>query len=53
MLQYGMRPENRAAVRLGVASHNLFTLAYGLLLAVHDDALDKVQFEMLSEPAQR
>ncbi|MGH9233803.1 MAG: proline dehydrogenase family protein, partial [Acidimicrobiales bacterium] len=26
MLQYGMQPENLAAVRLGVASHNLFTL---------------------------
>ena len=33
MLQYGMQPENLAAVRLGVASHNLFTLAYGLVLA--------------------
>jgi RHH-type proline utilization regulon transcriptional repressor/proline dehydrogenase/delta 1-pyrroline-5-carboxylate dehydrogenase len=33
MLRYGMQPENLTAVRLGVASHNLFSLAYGLVLA--------------------
>ena len=33
MLHEGMQPENLAAVRLGIASHNLFTLAYGLVLA--------------------
>ena len=33
MLHEGMQPENLAAVRLGVASHNLFDLAYGLVLA--------------------
>ena len=47
MLQFGMRPENIKAVRLGVASHNLFTLAYGLVLAVRAGALEQVQFEML------
>ena len=47
MLHEGMRPENLAAVRLGIASHNLFTLAYGLVLATTSDALDRVQFEML------
>lgn len=47
MLRYGMRPENLTAVSLGVASHNLFTLAYGLVLAVHEGALGRVQFEML------
>ena len=45
MLRYGLEPENLAAVRLGVASHNLFTLAYGLILA--DGRLESVQFEML------
>ena len=34
MLHEGMRAENIAAVRLGIASHNLFDLAYGLVLAV-------------------
>ena len=47
MLHEGMRPENLAAVRLGIASHNLFTLSYGLVLATKDNALDRVQFEML------
>ena len=47
MLRYGLRKENLAAVRLGIASHNLFTLAYGLVLAAEEGALDRVQFEML------
>lgn len=47
MLRYGMQTENAAAVRLGIASHNLFDLAYGMVLAVACDALDRVQFEML------
>lgn len=47
MLHYGMQPENIAAVRLGIASHNLFTLAYGLALASRSKRLDHVQFEML------
>jgi RHH-type proline utilization regulon transcriptional repressor/proline dehydrogenase/delta 1-pyrroline-5-carboxylate dehydrogenase len=47
MLHEGMRPENLPAVRLGIASHNLFTLAYGLVLATRAGALDRVQFEML------
>ena len=32
---------------MGIASHNLFTLAYGLVLAVQNQALEQVQFEML------
>ncbi len=47
MLRFGMQPENLAAVGLGIASHNLFTLAYGLVLAVRSGALERVQFEML------
>jgi RHH-type transcriptional regulator, proline utilization regulon repressor / proline dehydrogenase / delta 1-pyrroline-5-carboxylate dehydrogenase len=47
MLHEGLRPENIAAVRLGIASHNLFTLAYGLVLATRTGVLDRVQFEML------
>jgi len=47
MLQAAFLPENLAAVRVGVASHNLFDLAYALLLARHADAGDRVQFEML------
>ena len=33
MLHYGMQPENIKAVNLGVASHNLFELAYAATLA--------------------
>jgi RHH-type proline utilization regulon transcriptional repressor/proline dehydrogenase/delta 1-pyrroline-5-carboxylate dehydrogenase len=47
MLEYGMREENLNAVRLGIASHNLFTLSYGLVLATRAEAHDRVQFEML------
>ncbi len=47
MLEFAMRRENLAAVRLGIASHNLFTLAYGLVLATRESAHDRVQFEML------
>jgi RHH-type proline utilization regulon transcriptional repressor/proline dehydrogenase/delta 1-pyrroline-5-carboxylate dehydrogenase len=47
MLEFGMRPENLAAVHLGIASHNLFTLAYGLALAAQSGQFDGVQFEML------
>ena len=47
MLHEAMRPENLAAVRVGIASHNLFDLSYTLVLASQNDCLDKVQFEML------
>jgi RHH-type proline utilization regulon transcriptional repressor/proline dehydrogenase/delta 1-pyrroline-5-carboxylate dehydrogenase len=47
MLRYGMRPEHSEAVYLGIASHNLFDLAYGMILAVATQSLDRVQFEML------
>ena len=32
MVEYGCRPEHAEAVHLGVASHNLFDIAYGLVL---------------------
>ena len=47
MLEFGMQSDNLAAVRLGIASHNLFTLAYGLVLATQGEVHDRVQFEML------
>jgi RHH-type proline utilization regulon transcriptional repressor/proline dehydrogenase/delta 1-pyrroline-5-carboxylate dehydrogenase len=45
MLREGM--EHLHAVRLGVASHNLFDLAYGLVLASNENAGARMQFEML------
>ncbi len=47
MVTYGLRPENIAAVRLGIASHNLFEVAFSLLLATKNNAVEQVQFEML------
>ncbi|MFO0872192.1 MAG: proline dehydrogenase family protein, partial [Pirellulales bacterium] len=47
MLHESFRPENLAAARVGIASHNLFDLAYGLVLAAETQAGDRVQFEML------
>jgi RHH-type transcriptional regulator, proline utilization regulon repressor / proline dehydrogenase / delta 1-pyrroline-5-carboxylate dehydrogenase len=47
MVRYGLRSENSEAVRLGIASHNLFDLAYGMMLAASQNAVDRVQFEML------
>lgn len=42
-----LKPENLAAMDVGIASHNLFDVAYGLVLAHERGALDRVQFEML------
>ena len=47
MLITAFQPENLAAVRVGVASHNLFDLAFALTLAEETRAGDRVQFEML------
>jgi RHH-type proline utilization regulon transcriptional repressor/proline dehydrogenase/delta 1-pyrroline-5-carboxylate dehydrogenase len=47
MLAAAMDPANGGAVIVGVASHNLFDLAYGIVLATHCQALGRVQFEML------
>ena len=42
-----LKPENLAAMNVGIASHNLFDLAYALVLTQAGNALDRVQFEML------
>jgi RHH-type proline utilization regulon transcriptional repressor/proline dehydrogenase/delta 1-pyrroline-5-carboxylate dehydrogenase len=47
MVHAVLQADNLAAMDVGVASHNLFDLAYGLVLAHERGALDKVQFEML------
>lgn len=47
MLHEGCLKENAAAVRLGVASHNLFDVAYTLLLRAREGVEDRVEFEML------
>ena len=47
MVRYGLRREHSDAVRLGIASHNLFDLAYAMMLAASQGTVDRVQFEML------
>ena len=47
MVDYGMTPENIQAVHLGIASHNLFELAYAANRAKHCGASANMSFEML------
>ncbi|MCW4456905.1 proline dehydrogenase family protein [Microbacterium sp. MPKO10] len=47
VLEWSMTPENTRAVRLGVAGHNLFDVAYAWLLAQSRGVTDAVEFEML------
>src|SRR5882672_10299116 len=47
MLEYGCRPEHAEAVHLGVASHNLFDVAYGFVLRETRRLEPCVEFEML------
>lgn len=47
MLLEGLQRDNLEAVRLGVASHNLFEVAYALVKAHAAEALEFLQFEML------
>ena len=48
MVRYGCTPTHTLAVQLGVASHNLFDVAYAMLLR-HEQGLSnaEVEFEML------
>jgi RHH-type proline utilization regulon transcriptional repressor/proline dehydrogenase/delta 1-pyrroline-5-carboxylate dehydrogenase len=48
MIEFSLQKENISAVKIGVASHNLFDIGYVYLLAKQNDALDFVTFEMLS-----
>ena len=47
MMHEMLSPENLAAMNAGIASHNLFDVAYGLILTHERRAFDRVQFEML------
>lgn len=52
MLDEALRPENTAAVRIGVAGHNLFGIAYAWQLAGERGVTADVDFEMLLGMAQ-
>src|SRR6266849_3235374 len=47
MIEYGCRPEHARAVHLGIASHNLFDSAHGLVLREERGGEPWVEFEML------
>ena len=47
MVHFGMDPENIRAANLGIASHNLFELAYAFELGKKYDLSDHFYFEML------
>jgi len=47
MIDFGMMPENIKTVHLGIASHNLFELAYAHCLAERNGVSQHVTFEML------
>src|SRR5262245_23644332 len=47
MVEYGCRREHAAAVHLGIASHNLFDVAYGMVLRDTARVEPWTEFEML------
>ena len=54
IIDSALRPEWAAAIRIGLASHNLFDVAWALCLGEELGALDRIEFEMLEgmAPAQ-
>jgi RHH-type proline utilization regulon transcriptional repressor/proline dehydrogenase/delta 1-pyrroline-5-carboxylate dehydrogenase len=52
MVDFGMQPENIRAVRLGIASHNIFELAYAYLQAQKNQVPQNFSFEMLEGMAE-
>jgi RHH-type proline utilization regulon transcriptional repressor/proline dehydrogenase/delta 1-pyrroline-5-carboxylate dehydrogenase len=51
-LDEAFQPRSVAAVRIGVAGHNLFDIAYAWLLANERGVQDRIEFEMLLGMAQ-
>ena len=47
ILDKALLPENAAAVHVGIASHNFFTIGYAHLLSVNNGVEEYVDFEML------
>ncbi|MFI7483915.1 bifunctional proline dehydrogenase/L-glutamate gamma-semialdehyde dehydrogenase [Kocuria sp. M1R5S2] len=47
VLNYALQPEHTDAIRIGVAGHNLFDIAFAWLLAGRRGVQDAVEFEML------
>jgi RHH-type transcriptional regulator, proline utilization regulon repressor / proline dehydrogenase / delta 1-pyrroline-5-carboxylate dehydrogenase len=47
VLDWALTPEHTHAVKLGVAGHNLFDVAFAWLLATQRGVEDRIEFEML------
>ena len=47
MVEFATRPENAEVVRIGIGSHNLFDIAYALLLREKRQVETQIEFEML------
>ena len=47
MVLFGCQPKNAPAVHLGIASHNLFDIAFGLVVRANFGVEAQVEFEML------
>ncbi|WP_297004637.1 bifunctional proline dehydrogenase/L-glutamate gamma-semialdehyde dehydrogenase [uncultured Corynebacterium sp.] len=47
VLHWALHRENLAGLRLGVAGHNLFDIAFAHILSVERGVADRVEFEML------
>lgn len=52
MLLFATQPAHTHAVRIGIGSHNLFDIAYALLLRAEQQVEDQVSFEMLEGMAE-
>jgi RHH-type proline utilization regulon transcriptional repressor/proline dehydrogenase/delta 1-pyrroline-5-carboxylate dehydrogenase len=52
LIEYSIHPERIKSLRIGIAGHNLFDLAYGHILAESIGVSDRVEFEMLQGMAQ-
>jgi len=52
LIEYSLNPERVDSLRIGIAGHNLFDLAYGHVLSVRRGVQHKVEFEMLQGMAQ-
>lgn len=47
MILYGCKPEHADAVHIGIASHNLFDIAYAMLTRLENNVEKEITFEML------
>ncbi|MBL0691039.1 MAG: proline dehydrogenase family protein [SAR324 cluster bacterium] len=52
ILDLALKPQITKYVKLGVASHNMFDLAYAKVVATHHGTLDSLTFEMLDGMAE-